>query len=461
MRFNFLDLEKMYNPANVIRSNEAINPNTQEFIDDGIYSHRIFGDLYGKTVEYTCNCTGPGRLTGQFMVGTICPTCNTAVKENKSIISNMGWIDLGEYKVFSPILFPILETFVGKGNLAKYTNFECTIDINGNPVYPECTDVDEPLPELVGRGVKSVCDNLDKILDAYKDIRTDYIAHYNLLKRNRSKILTSKLPVFSHRLRPAIFMGGELIFEKVNTIYVQLVTCNNSLQDLGADKSDLTVNEFINKIHELNCCVHSHVLSTISGKKGYIRNSLLGSRLNFSMRCVIVPTEPGRPMNEVDIPYLGSLEMFKLHIINKLVRIKSMTISEATCRWRNAFTVFDKLVYSIMCSFITESKGGIRCLLNRNPTIALGSMLAVTVGKIKSDMNDHTMSISNNVLSFLSGDYDGDTLNLFLLIDNDHKEHFDALNPKRLVISADTGMLAKEVILDKDYILGLSSLINK
>jgi hypothetical protein len=394
----------MYDPESVIYSNEAVNTTTQEFYDDGIYSQKIFGSLYGKTVEYKCSC---GNLHGQFLVNTICPKCETPVAETKSIVSNMGWIDLGEYKVFTPVFFPILETFVGKTNLSKYTNFECTIDINGNPIYPVCTDTDEPLPQLIGRGVKSVCENLELILETYKPLRQNYIEHYNLLKKNMSKVLTSKIPVFSHRLRPAVFLGGELIFEKVNTVYVQLVTCNNSLQSLGADKSELTVNEFINKIHDLTTCIHAHVLGTISGKEGYIRNSLLGSRLNFSMRCVIVPVEPGRPINEVDIPYLGALELFKLHIINKLVALKTMTISEATTRWKNAFTKFDNFVYEIMNTFLEESKGGVKCLLNRNPTIALGSILCVNIGIIKKDINDYTMSISNNVLSFLSGDYDG------------------------------------------------------
>ena len=458
MHFKFLNLEELFDANSVITSNESVNPQTQEFCQDGIYSDKIFGNLYGKTVEHACECK---ELRGKFLDGCRCPKCNTIVKERKSLVSNLGWIDLGEYQIVSPVFFPILEKFVGKAKLAKYVNFDCFVDVDGNVSYPPTDDTKEVLPDLVGRGIQGVVKNIDLILSTFLTEDPASKEYHALLVANRSKLLTSKIPVFSHRLRPAVFVGGELIFEKVNTIYVQLVTCNNSLQGLTADKSELNVNEFMNKIHELTSCIYSHILETISGKKGYIRNSLLGSRLNFSIRCVIVPIEPGRPINEIDVPYLAALEAFKLQIINKLTKLKSMTISEATTRWKYAFTKFDSYIYDIMNSFLIEAEGGVKCLLNRNPTIALGSIMCVKIGRIKRDIADSTMSISNNVLSYLAADFDGDTLNLFILLDPDHKQHFESLNPQRLVISADTGMLSKEIILDKDYILGLCSLLSK
>ena len=86
-----------------------------------------------------------------------------------------------------------------------------------------------------------------------------------------------------------------------------------------------------------------------------------------------------------------------------------MTISEATTRWKYAFTKFDSYIYDIMNSFLIEAEGGVKCLLNRNPTIALGSIMCVKIGRIKRDIADSTMSISNNVLSYLAADFDGRT----------------------------------------------------
>ena len=46
-------------------------------------------------------------------------------------------------------------------------------------------------------------------------------------------------------------------------------------------------------------------------------------------------------------------------------------------------------------------------------TISIGSILALKVAHIKNDINDATLSISNNVLSPFAGDYDGKVIAVF------------------------------------------------
>ena len=48
----------------------------------------------------------------------------------------------------------------------------------------------------------------------------------------------------------------------------------------------------------------------------------------------------------------------------------------------------------------------IEVLLNRNPTINIGSILCLKIIDVKHDFNDLTMSINNSILTLLAGDYD-------------------------------------------------------
>jgi hypothetical protein len=58
-----------------------------------------------------------------------------------------------------------------------------------------------------------------------------------------------------------------------------------------------------------------------------------------------------------------------------------------------------------MADIIKSDNIGI--VINRNPTIAVGSMLYLKIKEIKKDINDLTASISNLILTPLNGDYDG------------------------------------------------------
>ena len=53
---------------------------------------------------------------------------------------------------------------------------------------------------------------------------------------------------------------------------------------------------------------------------------------------------------------------------------------------------------------LKNTKGGVKVLINRNPSISYGSILSMNVADIKTDYSDLTMSIPINVLQFLAGD---------------------------------------------------------
>ena len=100
---------------------------------------------------------------------------------------------------------------------------------------------------------------------------------------------------------------------------------------------------------------------------------------------------------------------------------------------------------------------GLQLVLNRNPTIELGSMLLVKITKIKEDYDDLTLNISNLILPLLAGDYDGDVLTTISLKDNSFKKWFNPFDPRNLLISNDTGLFNKKFSFNQDYAYGLNS----
>ena len=128
------------------------------------------------------------------------------------------------------------------------------------------------------------------------------------------------------------------------------------------------------------------------------------SRINYSSRCVIVPLVGRYRTNELIIPYLCFLELYKFEIINLLSKIDGITIGEANDKWSNATRKFDKRIYSIMKYMIKNTKGGLNAILNRNPTISYGSMLSMKIIDVKPDIDDLTMCVPVGVLALLAGD---------------------------------------------------------
>lgn len=146
------------------------------------------------------------------------------------------------------------------------------------------------------------------------------------------------------------------------------------------------------------------ILEAIKGKSGLIRNQICGTRINFSCRNIISPAKSGYKMDEIVVPYLTFLELYKFEIISILHKAEKISYKEAEKRVFNASIKMDEKVYKIMLKMVKENEIGV--LLNRNPTIAYGSILYLKIAGVKKDYSDVTLSLSNTLLSSLAGDYD-------------------------------------------------------
>ena len=145
------------------------------------------------------------------------------------------------------------------------------------------------------------------------------------------------LPVLPPELRPMVQLdGGRFATSDLNDLYRRVINRNNRLKRL----IDLTAPEIIvrNEKRMLQEAVdalvdngrrgravagsHNHKLKSLSdllrGKQGRFRQNLLGKRVDYSGRSVII-VGPELKLNECGLPRKMALELFKPFVMNKLV----------------------------------------------------------------------------------------------------------------------------------------------
>jgi DNA-directed RNA polymerase beta' subunit len=467
MQFEFADFNEDFKPEDTVVNSKAIvkKKGNTFFTDDGIYSEEIFGKMHGESIDYSCKCKSGKKRFGKFLEGTLCNVCNTRVVMRESNIEKMGWMDL-VYPVINPIFFSFIEKLVGKTALDKIIKFDKKLSLNGNieDVFDETTIASiTKIDDLNSIGLTVFIKHFDVILNLIESKNLKHARNLliiELLRKNRSKVIVKVLPIISHRLRPAIMRGDDITFDKINNIYCQLISANEVLVDMSTSERDsISVLQMIYSIQTLANQLSASHLSAIKSKGGWLRSNLMANRLNFTARMVIVPNDVEGNLDDIEIPYLAGVELFRFHIINILVQLRNINYTEAQNLWAEACFSFNEDIYMIIEEILAKTKGGQYCLLNRNPTISFGSILRMKVGKVKKDYNDFTMGVPNNVLKFLGGDYDGDVLSIFLLLDRDMVKHYEKFSPKHLVVSVDDGCFNNALAIDKDNALGFYSMV--
>jgi len=385
----------------LIKTEKAITKDDQRD-PDGIFSPR-YGSDSDTEIEYSkysCNC---GNLKGRFYEGTECPECHTVVTHNYTNIRKTGWIVLENYYLINPLLFNYISKLVGKTNLTNIIKFTKEIDKDGNYTDIEAETSKNPYFNL---GMLDFYEKFDEVINYFYELKPDKKDFYDFIMNNREKVFINKIPIYSTILRPIMILNKNVVYtdinKKLNMFTASALSLNKRTSKIDTKAIKILPNLYqaqllLNEIFDAN-------ISAIGGKAGHIRHNQLGNRVNMSARMVIGPNSELYKIDEIRIPYVTFLEIYRYQIINLLCKIDNLTIIEADYRWNKALTKFDKRIYQIIEYMVKNTKGGIRVIVNRNPTINYGSMLVVKIAEVKQDIKDVTMSISNNTLGLLAGD---------------------------------------------------------
>jgi DNA-directed RNA polymerase beta' subunit len=467
MKIRKISSVKLFNPENVVTSSEIYSRKNElvmeegmlrearSFDDKGLFSKRIFGNLNADE-EFSCEC---GKFTGKLYEGLTCDKCNAEVKMIQANIDKIGWVDLNGHYVIKYVSYSLLEKVIGRENLKHIVHLPNKITMQGDIDTKEIEEIQKTSPEhkYWHIGLRKFKEIYPEVLKYYHELHGKKEPKVYDFLEDVYDVFTDKIPVISIVLRPAMRTVDGLKLDELNNVYINILKNVEMLSDtvnLTEIIRDITVELVQAEYFQLS----TKIMDNVKSKGGLIRNQIMGTRVNFSARNIISPAKAGYKIDEIVLPYLTFLHLYKLELVNILSRVKGISLIEAEEVWHKATLKVDREVYKVMKKVITDEEIGI--LLNRNPTISYGSMLYLRVAGIKDDYEDMTMSIHNGILSLLAGDYDGDVLNVISLKDSEMKEVFrEVFSPISLIIDSNNGKFNTALNLERDQVLGLSNLL--
>jgi hypothetical protein len=477
MHLNVLNFDDIFNPEYVITSTDYITSgkSKEKFNDDGLFSERIFGENSDDTP-----------------------------------IDRIGWVTFDNFKIISPLFFERLKKIFKNKALNKMLSFEAKTDQTGNLTSSDTTSYfvkpnkDGTYPDVFDPqniGIPGFIEHFKEIIDLYGNKEVpEYAVVMNAYEKGL--LFIDKFPVISAKLRPGMIIKGSknknktnqrktkttLKYDDINGLYNFVIQYSNNIKELLKSHSFKSMEELNTKFEEddlsaddtaygvykivysLQDTCNQIVLYIINNflkeKKGVLRKLIASTRVNYSARNVLTPRLKGK-INDVELPYLTFLELFRFPLTNMVVKAEGITYNEADEYIQNCKRHFDKKLYGYMKELIKnshyinedgEDDGGCAILLNRNPSIAIGSILQLNVAAVKEDFYDLTISVSNNILTNLNADYDGDVLNIFALLTDDQKHYFRTLKPSKLIIDKNNGNFDRGFSLSKDSRYGLEIL---
>ena len=391
-----------------VKKPETINYRTLKPERDGLFCEKIFG----PSKDFECSCGKYKRLRYKNVV---CDRCGVEVTSSKVRRERMGHIELAapcshiwffkgvpskmglvldmsprdleevlyfvSYVVIDPGSAPleVKQTLSDKEYRTYYEKYGNTFKVGmGAEAIRELlqnVDLEKEIEEVRSElensnGQKKI--RLVKRLDAL-------VAFYESGNKPEWMVLTV-LPVIPPELRPMIQLdGGRFATSDLNDLYRRIINRNNRLKkllELGAptiivQNEKRMLQEAVDSLFDNGRRGRSitaasnrplkSLSSMLKGKQGRFRQNLLGKRVDYSGRSVIV-VGPNLKMYQCGLPKEMAIELFKPHVIHGLVeRGLAHNIKGA----KKLIDSRDEVVWDVVEDVITEYP----VMLNRAPTL--------------------------------------------------------------------------------------------
>jgi len=391
-----------------VKKPETINYRTLRPERDGLFCERIFG----TTKEYECYC---GKFKSIRYKGVVCDRCGVEVTHFKVRRERIGHIELAApvshiwfYRSVPSRMGLLLNLSMTELRSVLYFEKYIVIDPGDTDLKKMQLLTEDEYEEYRERygmsftagigadAIKTLLQNLD--LDALAaDLRAEMMekgakTDKRLLKRleivedfrdsgNRPEwMILDAIPVIPPELRPMVQLdGGRFATSDLNDLYRRVINRNNRLKRLIAlNAPEIIVRNEKRMLQEAVDALFDNsrkkrvvrgpgnrplksLADMLKGKQGRFRQNLLGKRVDYSGRSVIV-VGPELKMHQCGLPSLMAMELFKPFIMKKLVdkgivynikRAKTMVESRAPEVW------------SVLEEVISQHP----VLLNRAPTL--------------------------------------------------------------------------------------------
>ncbi len=433
-----------------VKKPETINYRTYRSEKDGLFCERIFG----PERDWECAC---GKYKGIKHKGIICDRCGVKVTHSRVRRKRMGHISLA-----APIVhiwfFKAMPSRLGTMLGMKTNALERVVYFQD---YVVTEEGDTPLKRLqllteeqyrecrlkYGDSFKASM-GAESMRDLLRDIDLDEISEElrvelgSTKSRQRQKDIIKRLklvdairesenkpeymildviPVIPPDLRPLVLLeSGNFATSDLNDLYRRLINRNNRLKkllDLNAPEVIIRnekrmLQQSVDALFDNNRCLRSVLGSSnrplksltdmIKGKQGRFRENLLGKRVDYSARSVIV-VGPDLKLHQCGLPKKIALELYQPFIIR---RLKEMGLADTIKSAKKMLERRDEEVWDILEEVIQNHP----VLLNRAPTLHRVGIQAFQPVLVEGN----AIRIHPLVCTGFNADFDGDQMAVHL-----------------------------------------------
>jgi len=438
-----------------VKKPETINYRTLKPERDGLFCAKIFGPVK----DYECLC---GKYKKMRYKGVVCEKCGVEVTSSKVRRHRMGHIELVSPVAHIWMVSSLpsrIGTILGVKlkDLERVLYYEAYIvnepgeafydgektkkvekyDILNEEQYRTVADLFEHTgfeAKMGGEIIRDLLKNLD-LFELLTLLKEDMKSTKSEAKRKtiikRLKVvenfinsgnkpewmMLTQLPVLPPDLRPLVSLdGGKFAVSDVNDLYRRVINRNNRLKRLTElDAPEIIIRnekrmlqeavdalfdngKTANAVKGANKRPLKSLSEIIKGKQGRFRQNLLGKRVDFSGRSVIV-VGPNLNMDQCGIPKKMALELFKPHLMAKLEEKGYATTLKAAKRLIESET---NEVWECLNEIVDEYP----ILLNRAPTLHKLSIQAFHPVLI----DGKAIRLHPLVCAAFNADFDGDQM---------------------------------------------------
>ncbi len=427
-----------------VKKPETINYRTFKPERDGLFCAKIFGPIK----DYECLCGKYKRLKHR---GVICEKCGVEVTQTKVRRERMGHIDLAApcahiwfLKSLPSRLGLVLDMTLRDIERVLYFEAYVVTDPGMTPLKKfsimteddfdakEKEYGDEFTAKMGAEGIQELLAGID--LDSeIERMRNDLTGSEVKIKKNakRLKVLEAfkksgmkpqwmvmeVLPVLPPDLRPLVPLdGGRFATSDLNDLYRRVINRNSRLRrllelkapEIIARNEKRMLQEAVDSLLDngrrgkamtgANKRTLKSLADMIKGKSGRFRQNLLGKRVDYSGRSVIV-VGPTLKLHQCGLPKLMALELFKPFIFSRLEAMGIATTIKAAKKEVESGT---PVVWDILEEVIKEHP----VLLNRAPTLHRLGIQAFEPILIEGK----AIQLHPLVCSAFNADFDGDQM---------------------------------------------------
>ena len=430
---------------------ETINYRTLKAERDGLFCERIFG----PSKDWECQC---GKYKRVRYKGKVCEKCGVEVTTRKVRRERMGNIELAApvshiwyFRAIPSRMGLILDMSPRLLERVLYFIRYIVIDPGNTPLEKKqlLNDVEYRIARekyeddfKAGMGAEAIREllreiDLDKLSEELKQSLAESSGQgqkkVKIIKRlevveafrksgNRPEwMILDTIPVLPPEIRPMVQLdGGRFATSDINELYRRVINRNDRLKRfIQINAPDMIIN---NEKRMLQECVDSLIdngrhgkavtgasnrpLKSLSemlrGKQGRFRQNLLGKRVDYSGRSVIV-VGPELKIYQCGLPKEMALELFNPFVVKRLMETqKAISVKDAKKKVQKAHPdVWDALEYVIREHPV---------LLNRAPTLHRLSVQAFEPVLVEG----RAIKLHPLVCTAFNADFDGDQMPVHL-----------------------------------------------